>query len=208
MSRALARDPRMIALALSVALHASLILALLAWGKFGVPAAAEEPPAPALDQAPPAQPETPAVASASAPPALAADLGPATSSGGGMTVATRAPVAGPPASAAGRADSAGEDDYLPQFRITELPVIPIKEALAKIEYPSLAARQGIEATVYLELFIDEGGTIRRIAVLKDPGYGFAEAAVAALRGLGCAPARAEGRAVAVRFRYPVRFALK
>jgi protein TonB len=101
-----------------------------------------------------------------------------------------------------------EPDYLPQHKISDVPVIPTDKILSKIEYPALALRQGIEAVVYLELYIDAKGRIRRIDVLKDPGYGFAEAAVAALEGLTCLPARANGSAVAVRYRYPIRFTLE
>jgi len=97
---------------------------------------------------------------------------------------------------------------VPQFKATELPVISAKDALSRIEYPALAAKQGIEATVYLELYIDKRGKIVRAAVLKDPGFGFAEAAIKALVGLVCTPAKMDGQAVALRYRYPVRFTLK
>jgi protein TonB len=113
-----------------------------------------------------------------------------------------------PAASAPAAGSSSEPVYMPQFNITDVPVVPAKEVLAKIVYPPLAAKQGIEAIVYLELFIDDTGRIRKITVLKDPGYGFAEVAVNALSGIICVPAKIEGKAVAVRFRYPVRFALK
>ncbi len=89
-----------------------------------------------------------------------------------------------------------------------MPEIPSREILSRIRYPALALRQEIEGVVYLELFIDGGGTIRMIRVLKDPGYGFAEAAVEALTGMRCKPALANGKPVAVRFRYPVRFTLQ
>ena len=98
-------------------------------------------------------------------------------------------------------------DYVPQHKITVVPEIPTKTILSKIEYPKMAMKQGIEGVVYLELFIDEKGNIRRINVLKDPGYGFAEAAVAALDGIICKPALVNDKPVAVRFRYPVRFVL-
>lgn len=101
-----------------------------------------------------------------------------------------------------------EPEYLPQHKISEVPGIPTGEILTRIEYPSLALKQGIEAVVYLELYIDTAGRIRRIDVLKDPGYGFAEAAVSALEGIICTPARANATPVAVRYRYPVRFTLK
>jgi protein TonB len=127
-----------------------------------------------------------------------------------MTAATGPAIAGAagaqtPAAPAG---ASAEPDYLPQFKITDAPVVPAKSVLAKIAYPPLAAKQGIEATVYLELLIDAAGKIRKVTVLKDPGYGFAEAAVTALAGIVCTPAMIDGQAVAVRFRYPVRFALK
>lgn len=99
-------------------------------------------------------------------------------------------------------------DYFPQHKISVVPGIPTSEVLARIEYPPIPLRQGIEAVVYLELFIDHHGNIRRIDVLKDPGYGFAAAAIAALSGIKCRPAMANGKPVAVRFRYPVRFAVK
>lgn len=100
-----------------------------------------------------------------------------------------------------------ESAFLPQHKISTVPVIPIREVLSKIEYPPMALRQGIEAVVYLELFIDKNGAIRNIKVLKDPGHGFAESAVAALRGIMCVPANANGKNVAVRYRYPIKFTL-
>lgn len=100
-----------------------------------------------------------------------------------------------------------EIDYVPQHKISVVPEIPTKQILSKIEYPKMAMKQGIEGVVYLELFIDEYGNIRRVNVLKDPGYGFADAAVAALEGISCKPAMMNDKPVAVRFRYPVRFVL-
>lgn len=100
-----------------------------------------------------------------------------------------------------------ESAFLPQHKISTVPVIPIREVLSKIEYPPMALRQGIEAVVYLELFIDSKGAIKNIKVLKDPGHGFAAAAVAALKGIMCVPANANGKNVAVRYRYPIKFTL-
>lgn len=98
-----------------------------------------------------------------------------------------------------------EIEYVPQHKISVIPEIPTKDILARIDYPPIALRQGIEGIVYLELFIDQTGAIRKISVLKDPGFGFADAALAALAGIRCKPAMANGVPVATRFRYPVRF---
>ena len=100
-----------------------------------------------------------------------------------------------------------EIEYVPQHKISVVPEIPTKAILSKIEYPKMAMKQGIEGVVYLELFIDEAGNIRKVNVLKDPGYGFAEAALAALDGITCKPALVNEKPVAVRFRYPIRFVL-
>lgn len=99
-------------------------------------------------------------------------------------------------------------EYLPQHKITEVPVFPVKDVLSQVVYPTMAYKQGIEGVVYLELFIDDEGTIRKIEVLKDPGHGFAEAAVAAFDGIKCTPATANGKPVAVRYRYPIKFKIK
>lgn len=101
-----------------------------------------------------------------------------------------------------------EIEYLPQHKISDPPGIPTDDILSRIIYPPLANKQKIEGVVYLELYIDQWGNIRDIKVLKDPGYGLAEAAITAIEGLECKPAMANGNAVAVRFRYPVRFKLK
>lgn len=86
-----------------------------------------------------------------------------------------------------------EPVYLPQHKISQIPDIPTKEILARIEYPPIALRQGLEGVVYLELYIDQAGNIRKVNVLKDPGYGFADAAVAAITGVTCKPAMANER---------------
>lgn len=103
-----------------------------------------------------------------------------------------------------------EINYLPQHKISNAPGIPTKEVMERAVklYPTLANKQKIEGVVILELYIDQYGNIRDIKILKEPGYGLGEAAVKAIEGLKCAPALANGKSVAVRFRYPVRFKLK
>ncbi|MBN1648544.1 MAG: energy transducer TonB [Spirochaetales bacterium] len=101
-----------------------------------------------------------------------------------------------------------EIEYLPQHKVSVAPVMPSAQILENIEYPVLANRQRIEGVVYLELYIDKTGRIRDVIILKDPGYGLGKAAVRALEGIVCEPAMANGQAVAVRYRYPIRFTLK
>ncbi len=111
-------------------------------------------------------------------------------------------------SGGGDGDGSGID-YVPFQKVTQMPVLSEKSVLERIPYPEMAHRAGIMGKVFLELFVDAKGTIRKIVVLKeDPaGYGFAEAAVSAFNGATCVPAKIDGKPVAVRFRYPVRFSL-
>ena len=99
-------------------------------------------------------------------------------------------------------------EYLPQHKISVPPKMPTEEIKSNIQYPPLAQRQKIEGVVFLELYIDKYGEIRNIVVLKDPGYGLADAAIEALQGIKVKPAQANGESVAVRFRYPIRFKIK
>ena len=100
-------------------------------------------------------------------------------------------------------------DYLPQHRITLVPVLPESEIIRATVYPPIAQRSNIEGVVYLELFIDRQGNVRQVRVLREnpPGRGFGEAAVNAFRGIRGKPAEANGEPVAVRYRYNFTFKL-
>jgi TonB family protein len=222
-----ARKP--LALGLSAVFHLSLLSAFLLFGQFdrkpapgpdrvidivdikellprqsAVPAAPEKPEAVPLRAAQPIS--LPPQFSAASPPPQGestesglTDEAPVDGPGGGMALPSGSP---PPVT------PDAEPVYVQQFQITDVPVLPAKEIRSRIVYPPLAAKQGIEATVYLELFIDQSGLIKKATVLKDPGHGFAEAALSALPGVKCSPAKIDGQSVAVRFRYPLRFQLK
>ena len=103
-----------------------------------------------------------------------------------------------------------EEDYVAQNKLTVIPKIDEKEIIAKLKYPPIAQRSGIEGRVILDLFIDRSGMITKALILKEdpPDRGFGEAAVQAFTGIRGIPAQANGEAVACRYRWPVRFVLK
>jgi protein TonB len=102
------------------------------------------------------------------------------------------------------------EEYLSMGSISVAPVFSERDIRRNLVYPAIAKRAGIEGQVYLELFIDSRGQVQRINILREnpENRGFGEAAAAAFRGLSCKPAEANGRPVAVRYRYPVRFRLR
>jgi len=75
-------------------------------------------------------------------------------------------------------------------------------------YPLAARRMGREGKVLLRLTLDERGKLLHVDVLENPGYGFADAAVEAVRKSRFLPARISDRPVASRVRLPIRFALQ
>ena len=211
---------RGLAIGIAIALHAAALLLFLGLS----PERQRSPPERNLtlinlDLAPPPPSQTPPEprsaprASPSekplvAPPTPMAMKQPTPTPASAPPTPTSASTQAPASPSSGSSGAQQEPDYLPQYKITDVPVIPNAELLSRIVYPPLAARMGIEAIVYVDLYIDQYGAIRKVDVLKDPGYGFAEAAVKALEGVVVAPAKADGRAVAVRFRYQIRFTLK
>ena len=100
-------------------------------------------------------------------------------------------------------------DYLPQHRISKVPVLPESEIIRAMVYPPIAQRSNIEGIVYLELFIDRTGAVRDVRILREtpPDRGFGEAAIKAFRGIRGQPAEANGEKVAVRYRYNLNFKL-
>jgi protein TonB len=103
-----------------------------------------------------------------------------------------------------------EEEYLPMHKISVPPVFSENEIRNRLVYPAIPLRAGMEGMVYLELFVDRRGEVRQITVLRETpeNRGFGEAAVNAFRGMQGTPAQANGAAVAVRYRYPVRFAIR
>jgi protein TonB len=77
-----------------------------------------------------------------------------------------------------------------------------------VQYPLAARRMGREGRVLLRLTLDERGALTNVEVLENPGYGFADAAVAAVKMSRFSPGRINNREVATRARLPIRFALR
>ncbi len=75
-------------------------------------------------------------------------------------------------------------------------------------YPSIARKMGKEGKVLLRLTIDARGGLLDVEVLEDPGYGFAEAAVTAVRKSTFIPAKKAGHPVFAKALLPIRFVLE
>ncbi len=85
----------------------------------------------------------------------------------------------------------------PSFLYREMPV-----------YPVFARKLGKEGKVLLRLTIDERGNLLQIEVVEKAGYGFVEAAIAAVKKSTFLPAKRDGKPVASRALLPVKFTLR
>jgi TonB family protein len=93
------------------------------------------------------------------------------------------------------------DDYL-------VSTMPQLKSEFKIPYPAEAKAAGIEGPVVMDILIDNQGMVRKVDLVKGPGYGLNEAALQAITHFQFAPAQVQGQAVAVKIRYTYRFVLE
>jgi TonB family protein len=120
----------------------------------------------------------------------------AVSSGGGFATGTTREGAG---------NRVGQTDGTVEFGSSSGPSFLRRELPA---YPQMARRMGKEARVVLRLTIDEKGGLVHVETVEDPGFGFADAAIEAVRKSSFVPAKQDGKRVTVVALLSVRFQLK
>lgn len=79
-----------------------------------------------------------------------------------------------------------------------------------LEYPAEALDKGIEGKAVVQLMIEEDGTLTRLKVVRDPGYGLGEEALRIVQlmvGTPWTPGRQRGKPVRVQYYIPVKFEL-
>ncbi len=90
------------------------------------------------------------------------------------------------------------------------PVGGLSALYNNLEYPLIARRAGIEATIVARLLINVRGQVERVQILKGVGVelGFEEAVIAAVHKLQWRPAMQRDQAVKVWVTVPIEFSLK
>ena len=87
------------------------------------------------------------------------------------------------------------------------PIGGIAAIQAKIIYPEIAKRAGVEGRVYINAFVDESGNVTKAVVLKGIGAGCDEAALKAVKETKFKPGKQRGKPVKVQVSVPVIFRL-
>lgn len=91
-----------------------------------------------------------------------------------------------------------------EFLVSQMPVV-LSEV--RPEYPPEAREARQEGSVVLDALIDAAGTVRQVTVLEGPEV-FRGPALAAMKQFRFKPALVDGKPVAVRIRYTLRFRLE
>jgi len=79
---------------------------------------------------------------------------------------------------------------------------------ARVEYPEMARRVGIEGRVFIQFVVDENGRVIDPVVVRSPSDLLSEAALKAVRESTFTPGQQRGRPVKVRYSLPVNFVLR
>ncbi|HOV98423.1 MAG TPA: energy transducer TonB [Bacteroidota bacterium] len=93
-------------------------------------------------------------------------------------------------------------DFVP---VEKEPVI-VKEV--KPKYPEIALRAGLEGNVYVKVWVDKEGKVKKVVVLKSDAEIFNEAAIEAAQQFVFTPAIMQNKPVPVWVSIPFRFRLK
>ncbi len=93
------------------------------------------------------------------------------------------------------------DEYL----VSKMPSV---RSRIKIPYPPQAKEGRIAGLVVMELLIDAQGRVREAKLIRGPGSGLNEAALAAIKQFQFSPAEVDGKPVAVRTQFTYEFILE
>lgn len=91
-----------------------------------------------------------------------------------------------------------------EYLVSEMPSV-----LSEVRpvYPKEAKDKGLEGAVALDVLIDEAGKVRQVTVIEGPEI-FRPGAIEAMKKFTFRPAKVDGKPVAVRIRYSLKFQLE
>ncbi len=102
----------------------------------------------------------------------------------------------------------GDEAYVAFAEVMPEPVGGIESIYKKIEYPNVAKKAGIEGKVYVLVFINEGGDVDDVKVIKSLGGGCDEAVIEAVKGSKFKPASNKGVTTKVKLSLAFTFKIK
>jgi len=102
----------------------------------------------------------------------------------------------------------GDEAYAAFAEVMPEPVGGIEAIYKRIIYPEVAKKAGISGKVYVLVFVDEGGSVDDVKVIKGLGAGCDEAVIDAVKASKFKPASNKGAAAKVKLSLAFTFKLK
>ncbi|MCW9064822.1 MAG: TonB family protein [Ignavibacteriaceae bacterium] len=104
-------------------------------------------------------------------------------------------------------EEAAEPTFFVAVEEMPQPIGGLQGIQAKISYPEIAKRAGVEGKVFIRAFVDETGTVVNAEVVKGIGGGCDEAALDAIMKTKFTPGKQRGKPIKVQVTVPVHFRL-
>ncbi len=105
-----------------------------------------------------------------------------------------------------------EEDTAPHFfvAVEEMPepIGGIQAIQARIHYPEIAKRAGVQGRVFVKAFVNEKGIVEKVELIKGIGAGCDEEAMRAVKATRFKPGRQRGKPVKVQVSIPILFKLQ
>lgn len=105
-------------------------------------------------------------------------------------------------------EAPGDEAYLAFAEVMPEPIGGIEAIYKKIGYPTAARNSGIEGKVYVLIFINEGGDVDDVKVIKGIGGGCEEEVISAVKASKFKPASNAGSPTKVKLSLAFTFKLK
>ncbi len=102
----------------------------------------------------------------------------------------------------------GDEAYAAFAEVMPEPISGMEGIYKKIEYPAVAKKAGIEGKVYVLVFINEGGDVDDVKVIKGLGGGCDEEVIDAVKESKFKPASNKGVPTKVKLSLAFTFKLK
>ena len=100
------------------------------------------------------------------------------------------------------------DEYLEKADEMPMPIGGMAALQAKIRYPEIAKRAGIQGRVFVKAYVDEKGITKKVEVFKGIGAGCDEAAAYAVESTKFTPGKQDGKPVKTQIMVPILFKLQ
>lgn len=91
-----------------------------------------------------------------------------------------------------------------EYLVSEMPQV-VSEV--RPNYPKEAREKGVEGSVVMDVLIDDKGKVRQVTVIEGEGI-FRQGAIEAMKKFLFRPAKVDGKPVAVKIRYSLKFLLE